>query len=773
MAVLGIDFGTTYTFVVKKDNEGGISAISSELYEAPIFDGTGDVLKYSNGIRTVIGYSDVYGWKIGQKAIELKNSLKDKNEFNIFYNLKKSLLNICMDLRETDENINNGTFLSDIKALEKLGNDKNRYGHEFKVDGKPKFFNAIELTKIFFNLLFNCNGECGKGKDPYTYCFRIRDINYNDIKCIVIGAPASDMDITNTSTNYSDKILPQILYDIRNILNLDGKIVDKDLMVVPEPQLAGMAFVADEGMPKLKYGEQLLIIDIGGGTSDFAVLENKDKANGTITAPFQALGNIEIAGKTFDEELEICLKEKYSVVRNDHFDCELLRRAKEELFLAKYSSKLEAIRSVNQWDDEETTYEKYLFSGRRSVISSNEQPTNYCCIVYNDRHKVGIKGDGYTDNCFDFEDPVRYDTKFIGICDALAKKLKAYITDNTSHRQKLNIKNLKVLFVGGSSQMAELRDTMCKKGLGLKFEDKQWKYTEYGCSHTVPVFFIGNNLKKKSELTYANMIAIGAAAMAEEQLSYGSNTINSVPDIWLGIPIYDNNGNLAKTEYYPLLSQNIKNGIFNNIKKCTIAGKDIEFEDREIGCLPWELEYDPDIDKKGVQFKLLREVQSPTSTQDLVRLGDNGRWYMQFPRNIGQYYEFHLQKDKLNEICNNGTFTVCFLADKPQGHGVAVFVCFSSKCELKNGTYYFDGKQVKTFRVVDMYDYRFPKKTDAGPNVKGSVEGIYGIRCYCKKYVFFDGNNNNKDRFKGCNYSISMNSGKDGYGWKCKGTDDN
>ena len=107
--VLGIDFGTTYTFVIKctKDRMGELHPIGDnklELYENTSKEG-GDVIKYSNGIRTVIGYSDKKGWKIGGKAIEFDR--ENSGEMKICFNLKEKLLMIAKELPNVLDSKNN------------------------------------------------------------------------------------------------------------------------------------------------------------------------------------------------------------------------------------------------------------------------------------------------------------------------------------------------------------------------------------------------------------------------------------------------------------------------------------------------------------------------------------------------------------------------------------------------------------------------------------------------------------------------------------------
>ena len=133
-AVLGIDFGTTYTFVIKStsDSKGELSAIGEKLYEiAP--EGAGTTIKYSNGIRTVIGYSDEYGWKIGGKAIEFDR--KNSGKMKICFNLKEKLLMIAKELPNVLDSKNNQP------ATQKNQDDQEKSGY---IDKRIRELEEIE-----------------------------------------------------------------------------------------------------------------------------------------------------------------------------------------------------------------------------------------------------------------------------------------------------------------------------------------------------------------------------------------------------------------------------------------------------------------------------------------------------------------------------------------------------------------------------------------------------------------------------------------------------
>ena len=752
-AVLGIDFGTTYTFVIKGygiDSEREqLDYIGGELYENTSKEG-GDVIKYSNGIRTVIGYSDEKGWKIGQDAISLKDDIDDKGDwkFPIYFDLKKGLLNIAKELQDDKSNLNN---LKDFeKWLSCEGNDekKEKYGFSFKEGGKKKFFSAIDLAKKFFELLFKHD------------IFNV----FNDIKCVVMGAPSADMGIIDKSTCYNAVILQDILsYIAQEILGL--KIDEKDMLIIPEPQLAGKAFIAEEQMPELCDGEQLLVVDIGGGTTDFAVLERKGNQ---YIAPCASRGDIEIAGNCFDKALETCITMNDPRAEGKHFTVEARRIAKEELFLTKQSSKIQNLAEKNKKTEDEI-YKDYLDHGRRSVIKDRDGEKYG--VYWKKKHKEGIPHDGYKQDADNhvFDDlQIEYELLFKNLIydetsevpRGLAVNLREYVNDIPKDILKWG--KLKVLFVGGASQMKELCKLLCEKGLELKQEGNQWYKYKNGEKFKVTCYpdetWVSQD-KKESQLTCANMIAIGALLFAEDQLLENkSNAIYSVPTLFIGIPTFENRY-LKQMEYHPLISQEMKNGVFTNLYSFTECNGNITKEKEDIFAI-LSFTYNYDIEK-CIHFKILKRVMSPMDQDKhgLIQMPD-GNYYMVFPKD-NYYYKFHIGNDQEDIVCKtNREYIVYFLADSPQGKEASVFVLLSKRSSEKE-------QKKNPELIVAGYDYRFPD----GINQENCVfakelNNLYGTRNYCKQYVFH--NREDKELIKGKPYSISAKANKDGYGWKIK-----
>ena len=766
-AVLGIDFGTTYTFVIKgyiNNTEEQLFPIGGDLYEDTQEGGAGDILKYSNGIRTVIGYSEKYGWSIGRVAIErFKKGEIDRDD--MYYNLKKDLLNICKVLQK-----NSGWSVDKVAGwIEEQNNStKEEYGHRFGSASESKYYNAIELAKRFFELLFNNNGECyaensinGKRKDLFSMN------KFDDIKCIVIGTPAAGKGADEKTTYYSEVVLKDILDHINKILKLD--LAAKDMRVIPEPQLAGKAFIA-EGRLALGKGEQLLVIDIGGGTTDFAVLMRKGDI---YIAPVSPKGDIPIAGDVFDNVLENCITENYTNAKKARFAHEAIRQAKEELFLTKNSSKIENLGKqalkenpspvVNLKDEIKVIYEEYRTQGRRTAVQATEGGRPYG-VCWNIEHRKGLTGDGYVD--VDFSHAPVYNVPFTKRAEELAESLKEYILD-LKKAGELNWAKLKVLFVGGSSRMKELCYTLCEIGLGLKSDTEKIKWSKQVGNKDVPINVSGLVLQEKeSNLTCANMIAIGAVCFAQDQLSTNTNNaIYSVPTLLLGIPIFDeSSGKEVGMNYYPLISQNMKNGVFKNLK-AHVANKEIVID---VSQWPYVFRYNMD-KEKCIKFIILKQVQSTTNIQ-WDKIEGN---YVKFPRGNHQYYAFNasrIEKSICDELKN---YYVLFLADRPQGGRLAIFVCILKKNCDKNDEQY----------EIIKYNYGTPNDLDEGiANVekfKNSEVGaqLIGTQRYGKRYLPYGKTEESKsgDQPKGLSgrrYSIQNSIQKwansEGYGWILK-----
>src|SRR5439155_790384 len=83
--------------------------------------------------------------------------------------------------------------------------------------------------------------------------------------------------------------------------------------LLEEPQAALYAWVAkhgDQWRKKVKVGDLILVVDVGGGTTDFSLIEVKDEA-GTLALARVAVGDhILLGGDNMDLALAYRLKAK-------------------------------------------------------------------------------------------------------------------------------------------------------------------------------------------------------------------------------------------------------------------------------------------------------------------------------------------------------------------------------------------------------------------------------------------------------------------------------
>lgn len=711
MAVLGIDFGTSYTLVVRKDGDN-ISIIGKpDLYNYAAGSSVADFNPISTvkGIRTVIGYSKEGKWLIGNdvfNAIET-GELTEKNTcFDI-----KTMLRDILEWFAKPENLRTIDEIPGNDLITKLRNmDPVASFGLFYIDknNKKQFYNAIDLANQFFKELFKS----------------VQEPEIQDVNCVVMGAPGSDYSLSNVANDYSHVVLDLILSNINKEI-FKGRLAEKNLRVRPEPSLAGMAFFSK--YPKLDQGrDNTLIIDIGGGTTDLSLICRADNGEKIFT-PITPCGNLTPAGNEIDTMIEDGIKRLYGLDSNVKFYHENIMKAKEDLFLSPRSKKISSLADLNNNLD---IFDDYHGHGRRTVVK--DMGNNRYLIVFNNEHRKGIPNDGFNGENWDGKVYCLTDDLYangndnsnMGPCAKLAQKVKEYVGDSKG-KYPFN----RVLFVGGTSQMYPVRDYIIKVGLNLaKKEDGEY-YRDNGIEK-VSVYsldtYAANNDTTEYYLTYANMVAIGAAYAAEED----NDGLHSIPELYVKVkgPEFDRR---------LLLSQDLKNGKYNKDE------------------LKWPYGINIPNGITKVQFQIIEKLA-------------DGREKI-FPQK--GYFSFSVPVDYPVRK-DDDAHPLLFLADYSEAGVVALFACLLDKpniSRVRNAGY-----------IVDSYDFKITagmqdrSKGIFNNRLNSYVNGIYGTieGCKCKKYsicTVIGANGSKSDKFVGKRYSICSNVGKDGFGWKTKG----
>ncbi len=680
MAVLGIDFGTSYTMLVKKtgsdikrDNFTLIG--DSSLYSFGDSSSSSDDLVTVKGIRTVIGIGSDGKCYVGGNNVSKAIEQGKLSSADCCYDIKSKLRNL---LDDTVININYNQTVVDLDNI----SEDDRYGYFFS----GKFIDAIELAQLFFKEVFET----------------VHDIDLKDITCIVMGAPASDFNVnTNRGNDYQHLVLNIILEGIRDYLaeRLCVRKEGIEIRVRPEPSLAGRAFMSF--FPKLAIGnsKKLLVIDIGGGTADFCRLDRKE--SGELFAPQPAFGNTTPAGDAFDAALENGIK-KFFELDNTDFSRREIEKAKEELFYPLHSQRIEYLAKMNGYT-ETSMYSEYCNQGRRTEVKDKDG--NIYRIVFSPEHVNGITKDGFdwSDGCcyYSFEDD------FESRCKILSKHISEYVLT----AGLMGAKDYCVLFTGGTSQMDELRKYICANALGGIDKNRVFSLDIYS----------------RAILTYANMVAIGAACAADEQY----DTIYSVPEIWLQFK--------GGEDRYLLLSQDIKNGDSQPRQWPVI----VDYSDEEQS----SAEDNDASPNELAEFKLI------------IKRSDNSEQI--YPQRNGTYFSYKLP-------ANESVRKVAFIADYSNSGEVGVFVCLLKKLKIKYGRYRNENNsKVQTGKIIDTYEFRTINNTAFPEYFRKHFEHVHAVRKNLRKYIITNNQCLPNSDIRGIAYSISTHM-DEGYGWKLK-----
>lgn len=691
MAILGIDFGTTYSFIVKYDGKD-FTPVGKDLYTFPHDRRSADTLADSKGIRTVIGKTNDGKWISGLPQIkrELGNGTLQQN-------------NICWDIKTLLRNINQDSYSSDSmeKGFDDNGVPKDlRYGKYFS-DG---FKSADELAKEFFKYIFDNN----------------KSVDLSDITHIVCGMPSDELNFASDNTNFSldvcdsevykNKLREQILgYINTEILKLN--LPEESLIMREEPILAGISFFHFQDS-RLKNNDNVLVVDVGGGTSDFALFNVKEKEIVRI----DSRGNASPAGNNFNQALLDCIKSKFdSSFPEEAYKSEDFSEAKEKLFLYKFGKTISFLADKHGTTLEEI-YKKFTSFGRRTELKYNGFK---CRIVYSEEDKQGLQYDGYGGSWENDDNNkiVVVQHKFQEIYKQISEQVKIFLDSKNVNGQANQIS--KILFVGGGCGIPELQDYVCVTALNLDKEDN--RYYRKNSGNEVFKYFL--NVESGSKLTCSNAVAIGAAlegykasegnAKQDKSKREVTNTLN-IPEVWIKFEC-------EKDQEYLLFDSQFKT--YSTIRP---------------GCLrpPVKFTFDKKHchqTRKGdyfVRFRLGRAVGVNESKRyyPFRKYGNRGN-----PEEGELWYSYKVTKlfDK-SDKCR-----LMFLADITTSGNFAVFL------------YCDKGVSVEDVHKVN-YQYKYLEQKEIAPVIMEGKEVIFDGRYEnLKKYEFsFD-----KDKFQGRQFS--------------------
>lgn len=701
MAVLGIDFGTSYTFIVKLSEQNGkekVELFGKQLYDQPRslnVRGTDPdfYLKHSKGIKTWLALDNDGNWIAGKDKIEKAQQEGRVSEENICKNIK-DLLRSCTSNDISNQSTICGQFFS-------------------LADGTQAYYSGIALAKEFFNAIVQENENS------------FNPIATDDIQAIVIGTPACDMSVSDKDFyEYRGNLATEVLPTICRSMGLAEEGVK--LQACSEPVLAGYAYQKIVDVPD----GRTLVIDIGGGTSDFAVIQKK---NGKFSLFKKSKGGTLPAGASFNLNLQKLISSKFEVTISDDASLEAL---KEEMFLSPYSPRF--CSDSGSKEDRIKSYFEYYNHGRRGIVTHEGRS---CRVAFKEADLQGVPNDVGNGELWKKEDTAIWNTEngFRKVFQTFSESFKEFwkqITDDGRLRSEEVFQS--VFFVGGTCAMFPLRYRICRELLGLTpivenrgdhgeyTRVKGWERGERG-EKEVPVIF--PELESEFRLSFSNTIALGAAyfgarysdGSAWKEVGLG---IADIPELWLRFPPAENSE--EKIPDFKLFSEQFKRDGSDG------AGQ------------PFIADY-----KKGEKFRF----------QIVRKNGDKEIVYPRSRQSKSVYYGGLPPK-----ALRDKDYAVLIFADYEEPL-MAIYVC------------YFDpkGNQNSVKEPVQDYIYQFEKVLPMklremeyyGECFACGISGI-GKSGYCRKYVFSSGGDSLEGKLYAIRYNVLRTGANLPYGWQLK-----
>lgn len=245
---LGIDFGTSNTYLVGYYSWGSGKGklYPTELMHSNIADvdrGIPTVITRLNKVK-LLGRNEVI-YYIGKEAIEKAT---------------KNKLNKCVDLKQKARKLDPCSDTLNESIVFKKG---------------EKGVSRDEVLQAFFSVLIQkANEEISKKNEPGYDPLPLPQITETTIKSIVIGCPNSEgKAIELNDSGSGGKVTVDYGSVLQNALaaciteEANKEALKRKIKVVPEAVLAGIAYLYNS-----KKDDVILVVDSGGGTTDFALL---------------------------------------------------------------------------------------------------------------------------------------------------------------------------------------------------------------------------------------------------------------------------------------------------------------------------------------------------------------------------------------------------------------------------------------------------------------------------------------------------------------------
>lgn len=500
---LGIDFGTSNTYIVGyyyMGNGNGGKFYATELMPEDLLDG-------DKGIPTVIAAEKILG-----------NDLKENNSDNLFYVGKQALRHPMLPI-----------VRDQLKSNARLFDPHSEIGSATEeIDlgtGECQYKLSVEEALVkFFAFIFDekrRNEKAGKQRGLEA------EITKDTIQSIVIGCPnTDDNNKTQSAIDNNGRIVlyGTLLVDVLAKCFEAGKILElnqnnsksmevrewKKVQVVPESELAGITYLYS----CQKADDVVLVVDSGGGTTDFALLYWKEE-NGRYTLHSQCIGGeCNYAGSSIDESIQ------QSIQRIGNYPTKVAcMRAKEDLF-------------KDTEDEYKSKSEKDLRGEKSSVSGIQGLQIGYDANVAERMYLTDEKNPS-------LKEPINETKVYNSIIEQLKSGLdqikaegnginwEINSTKNSSGRKKritLKHKINKVFFMGGTSYIAPFREEIMAFVKGYNESKKEEIFDEDLKALTTFDNGIRIHLDGEQEvgINCFNAVALGACikALGKELVSF-------------------------------------------------------------------------------------------------------------------------------------------------------------------------------------------------------------------------------------------------------------